>query len=225
MIGNLMPDLVRGKLPPNLAQPIQQAVLTHRRVDAFTDTHHLFANSKSHFLQLPNYPHFAGILVDIFYDHFLSIDWHLYHTTQSLPAFITNAYTTLNDNKHLMPPQMLERITAIHHHDYLSKYATIPGLTLVLSRMSTHFSKRLNRNIKLQAAIPILLANYTAIRNDFNAFYPQLINYVQQTTTEPTPEPTTEPIPKPATEPTTQPVSPHALARQKHSPNHPALQT
>nr|WP_200761198.1 acyl carrier protein phosphodiesterase [Poriferisphaera corsica] len=175
-----MPDLIRGKLPTNLDPQIMHGVHTHRCVDAFTDTHPLFAQSKTPFLEIPNHPHFAGILIDIFYDHFLSIDWQHYHT-QSLPAFITNAYSVLNAGKHLMPTQMLERITAIHHHDYLSKYATINGLTLVLSRMSSHFSQRLNRNVKLQTAIPILLANYSSIRNDFNAFYPQLMKYVTQT--------------------------------------------
>ena len=189
MVGNLMPDLVHGKLPVVHDAEVMHGIMTHRRVDAFTDTHPIFAKSKSHFMNASKLPgevslrHFSGILVDVYYDHFLAVDWHLYHE-MSLPEFIGHAYEQLHVGRGYMPEQMLSRMARIREADYLSQYATTQGLNNVLTLMSMRFSERLDRNIQMQHSIPIMIANYQALREDFHAFYPQLMKYVAKCNAE-----------------------------------------
>ncbi|QQE12407.1 DUF479 domain-containing protein [Planctomycetota bacterium] len=191
MVGNLMPDLVHGKLPPIDDTEVQHGIMTHRRVDAFTDTHPIFAKSKAHFIEADSLPgtvslrHFSGILVDVYYDHFLSADWHMYHE-MSLPEFIGHAYMRLHEGCEYMPKQMLSRMARIRDADYLSQYATTQGLNNVLTLMSMRFSERLDRNIQMQHSVPIMLANYQALREEFHAFYPQLMKYVENCNAETT---------------------------------------
>src|SRR5262245_63093143 len=75
-LGNFFANLIKGKarqaLPPNL----RRGVACHQVIDAFTDFHPFVHRSKRRVGE----PHgrYAGILVDVFYDHFLARDWARY---------------------------------------------------------------------------------------------------------------------------------------------------
>src|SRR5262245_27969290 len=84
-IGSLLPDFVRPPLLAGLPIDFQRGIECHRRIDAFTDAHPIVRRSVGRFV--PPYRRFAGILVDVFYDHFLARDWTA-HASIPLTDFV-----------------------------------------------------------------------------------------------------------------------------------------
>ena len=75
-IGNFMADGIRGKQFENYHPEIQKGIILHRFIDTFTDAHPVFRQSTKKLHE--NYHHYAGVIVDVFYDHFLAKNWNLY---------------------------------------------------------------------------------------------------------------------------------------------------
>ena len=75
-MGSLLGDFVKGQIDAGLAPTLRYGIRLHRKIDAYTDTHPLFRQSKQR-LRQPYY-RYGGILIDIFYDHFLARRWDVY---------------------------------------------------------------------------------------------------------------------------------------------------
>src|SRR3954467_13425794 len=76
MVGSLMGDFVKGRLDGQYAAPIMRGLILHRRVDTYTDSHPVLVRSRSRIS--PERRRYAGILVDLFYDHYLAVPWSDY---------------------------------------------------------------------------------------------------------------------------------------------------
>ena len=175
MIGNLLPDLVRGRPDPALPAEVLRGVRRHRRVDAFTDTHPVFARSRARLRD--RHGLFSGILVDVFYDHFLAVNWSRWHE-QPLVDFIERAHGALTGHPHLMPPSMRPITRRMAEQDWLGSYASFEGLARTLGQMSRRFEARLERPVRLAPAVDDLRRHYEGLTNDFDEFFPQLIGHV-----------------------------------------------
>ncbi|MEX0653089.1 MAG: ACP phosphodiesterase [Phycisphaeraceae bacterium] len=175
-VGNLLPDLVRGRLPDDLHPDVAAGVRTHRGVDAFTDTHPLVARSKERLR--PAHGRFAGILVDVFYDHFLARDWHRFHHAP-LQQFTGEVHGAFAAHPHLMPESMRDVVVRMREQDWLCIYAQPAGIELTLRRMSRRFSERLRRRVCLEQAMVDLHAHEQALADDFARFFPQLVAWVE----------------------------------------------
>ena len=84
LIGGLMGDFVKGRVDPARPAAVRAGILLHRRVDSFTDQHPVVRRSKARID--PEFRRYAGILVDLFFDHFLACDWPAY-SRQPLPQY------------------------------------------------------------------------------------------------------------------------------------------
>ncbi|MEJ0028951.1 MAG: hypothetical protein WDO15_00545 [Bacteroidota bacterium] len=73
MLGNFMGDFVKGR---NLASKFEPLIVSgielHRAIDHFTDTHKVVQQSKKRLDG--KYGHYSGVIVDVFFDHFLSVN-------------------------------------------------------------------------------------------------------------------------------------------------------
>lgn len=177
MVGSLMPDLARGRAPADLPAEALAAFHQHRAVDAFTDTHPLFAQSRSRLRE--RHGRYAGILVDVFYDHFLATDWSRYRD-EPLGDFIDRAHEALRSHQHLMPPAMRYPVDKLLEQDWLRSYATVEGIELALRRMSQRLTERFDRPVQLHTAVADLVEHDAALRGDFHAFFPQLLAYAAE---------------------------------------------
>ena len=84
-VGNFIGDFVKGKnLKDRFEADIARGIGLHREIDWFTDTHSIVKQSKDRLR--PKYRHYSGVIVDIFYDHFLAKNWDRY-SKQLLPDF------------------------------------------------------------------------------------------------------------------------------------------
>lgn len=175
MVGNLLPDMHRGRVPEGINDKVMLGVLRHRRVDAFTDHHPVFARSRS---RLPaSHRRYAGIIVDVFYDHILSLHWHAY-AREPRADFITRCYGTLAEGRELMPPMMQAIIPAMTAQDWLSTYDTADGIELTLRRISARLYERFGRTVPLAESTESLRRDIEGYTRDFLEFFPELCRYV-----------------------------------------------
>lgn len=174
-VGNLLPDLHRGRLPEGLSPAVLAGVDRHRKVDVFTDHHPVFERSRARLR--PRHGRYSGVLVDVLYDHTLAVRWAEFHP-QPLPMFIAESYQRMNDCPGLIPPRVRGIIRIMSEQDWLSTYATVDGIALTLRRMSARLRERFNREVDLASAVDELREQYDGFLADFDEFFPQLMAYV-----------------------------------------------
>jgi acyl carrier protein phosphodiesterase len=177
LAGSLLPDLVRGPVPADASPTLQAACRLHRLVDVFTDTHPLHARSRGRIAAVQS--RYAGILVDVFYDHFLARDWSQY-CSEPLPLFTARIYQLLLGHRPHLPPDMQHALDMMVHEDWLTSYARPEGIAMILARMSRRFSRRFDRPVDLVPAMQDLATHNQAMGQEFHAFFPQLIQYARQ---------------------------------------------
>ncbi len=173
LIGNLLGDFVKGSIN-QLTYPlaIAQGIKLHRKVDIFTDSHAVFRASARRISAARR--RFAGIMIDIFYDHFLAKSWSRYSTIP-LQNFSQNVYGILTTNHSLLPERLQRMLPYIVGEDWLTSYRELPAIHQTLNRLS----KRFKRQNSLVNSAEELVANYELLEADFHEFFPDLIRYVE----------------------------------------------
>ncbi|MEK1838136.1 ACP phosphodiesterase [Pseudomonas sp. NPDC089918] len=171
MLGSLYGDFVKGRLQGQFDPEIEAAIQLHRSIDVFTDRHPLVDIALSRFSLTRR--RYAGIVLDVFFDHCLARDWTLY-ADQPLEQFTAHVYRVLSAE-----PQLPERLARIAPHmvanDWLGSYQEFEVLEQVLRGIS----RRLTRPEELAGAMQELRRLYEPLSEDFRLFYPQLQHFVQ----------------------------------------------
>ncbi|MCB9893638.1 MAG: DUF479 domain-containing protein [Planctomycetes bacterium] len=173
LVGNLAGDFVRGVDVASMPRHLQDGVALHRAVDRFTDAHPLVMQSRARLPQ--RWRHYRGVLVDVFYDHFLARDFES-HVGEPLDGFAGRVYTALRDQHETLPPRLQRAAPAMIEHDWLRAYAHVEGLEAVLRGMS----RRARREVALDAATADLREHYAAFERDFAEFFPQLRRFASR---------------------------------------------
>jgi acyl carrier protein phosphodiesterase len=172
ILGNLLGDFLKGWRADNYCEPIRKGIQLHRKVDLYTDLHLIVRDSKR--LISPVNQRYAGIIVDVFYDHFLAKDWSDYSPI-SLQSFTSKVYDILQKNEAILPDSLRNYLPNIIHRNLLMSYAEISGIKFALQRISA----RLKRENQLESASEDLLTNYECFELNFRQFFPELISYVK----------------------------------------------
>lgn len=171
MIGSLMGDFAKGRLSPELSPAIRQGILIHRRVDSFTDMHPVFGRSRGRIR--PQFRRYSGILIDLFYDHFLACRWTQY-SDSSLEDFAQRAYRVMREHLHSFPSPMQRSMSYMVRNRLLQSYREPAGIERALRGIET----RLKRPSHLHQAAADLEDRYQALGEDFDLFFPDLVTYV-----------------------------------------------
>lgn len=171
VVGSLMGDFVKGTVDHTLPQMLRDSIVQHRRIDSFTDAHPIVQRSKARLSQ--EYRRYGGILIDMFYDHFLAQNW-AEHATHSLDEFSARAYRIISEHHDKLPPRMQRTAHYLVTHDLLGSYRTVAGIDRALKGVST----RLSRPSPLGTASEELTRLYSELLNDFDEFFPELIAFV-----------------------------------------------
>jgi len=170
-LGNLLPDIVSLPALVSLPAEFQRGIRCHRQIDAYTDAHPLFRQS-IHRLG-PPFRRFGGVLIDIFYDHILAREWAEF-ATPALPQFAAEVYASFEPYWMDIPTEARLRLQAMRDGNWLSSYRELDAITFALRRIGS----RLRRPVDLVSAVSILEDEYETFREDFRAFFPQLIAQV-----------------------------------------------
>jgi acyl carrier protein phosphodiesterase len=166
-IGNFMADGVRGKQYENFPMDIQKGILLHRAIDTFTDAHPVFRQStkKLH----SRYHHYAGVIVDMYYDHFLAKNWSAY-SEETLESYSDRFYQSLLDNPEVLNTKTQHLLPYMIQHNWLVNYQSINGLERILSQMD----QRTKNQSLMRFATEELVANYEEFESDFTLFYKEV---------------------------------------------------
>jgi len=178
MLGSLMGDFVKGPLTSHTisgrySAEITGAIALHRKIDSYTDSHPVVRDSWNRVSKQRR--RFAGVMVDIFYDHFLAKYWSEFHG-QPLSEFTGDFYAILA-RRHAEMPERLQRITnSMISLDWLGSYARIDSVHTALNRIS----QRLRRENTLVDSADELLQNYPEMELDFRRFIPDAVAFVRR---------------------------------------------
>jgi acyl carrier protein phosphodiesterase len=173
LIGNFVADAVKGNGLLDYHQDMQKGIRLHRRIDTFTDTHPIFKESLKRVR--PDFGKFAGIVVDIYYDHFLAKGWSNY-SDRKLTSFASHVYKVLQHNYKMLPARTKRILPFLVTQNWLVGYANLDDLRLVFYGMDrrTGFKSGMNR------AVEVLEIQYDSLKNDFERFYPLLQDYASK---------------------------------------------
>lgn len=170
LLGNFIADAVKGKKFLDYRKDIQVGILLHRQIDSYTDKHELFKQSVTRIRD--DFGRYSGIVVDIFYDHFLASNWKTYHETD-LSSFASHVYGILTRNVIILPSRTKKLLPFLISQNWLTSYAKLNGLQQVFNGMD----RRTGRISGMDQAVEVLKKYYNELHNDFHGFYPQLIDF------------------------------------------------
>jgi len=166
-LGSLLGDFVKGPLGERYRGPVAAAITLHRRLDTFTDAHAAVQRSKSRVSAARR--RYAGIMIDVFYDHFLARSWAEFHD-EPLDHFTARVYALL-ERRHAELPQRLQSVAPrMRARDWLGSYARIENVGRALDGIGT----RLKRENRLGGSGEELCAQYAGFEADFRAFLPEV---------------------------------------------------
>lgn len=172
MVGNYIADAVKGRQVKSYPEGIQTGIMLHRNIDDFTDNHALVEQSKARIRD--SYRKFSGVVIDMYYDHFLAVGWPAWSDVPLL-QFTKKAYRTLFKHYMQMPFRMKRILPAMAIGNWLASYADVDNVGLALQGMS----RRTTFDSGIENAKNQLIEHYDDLRSDFDAFFPELIAYAQ----------------------------------------------
>ena len=139
--------------------------MVHRSIDSYTDNHSVVRQSKSRLNH--KYHKYSGIIIDIFYDHFLASNWENY-SKQNIDDFMSMGSKSIEQNLDVLSVEMQDFFPRFMRHRWIESYHTVEGIEKVLEGMSRNTS--LPDETKF--AIDILKEHYTSFSDEFFTFFP-----------------------------------------------------
>ncbi len=178
MVGGVLGDFFKGPLPGALPHALAQGVRLHRAIDVYTDQHPCFITSRHRIS--PSRRRYGGIMIDLFYDHFLARQWHRY-SPRPLPDYTRAFYGCTSAFTPWLPADLQSMLERMRRHDWLGSYRESAAIGCALDNIAQH---RIRRENPLLGAGEELLAHYDAFEADFLAFFPDLIGFAENQKSE-----------------------------------------
>ena len=169
-IGNLMADGIRGKDYENFPQDIQKGIILHRAIDTFTDAHPTFRISKHRLHE--KYGHYSGVIIDVFYDHFLAKNWSNY-SDEKLSDFVNRFYKSLDDNFEMLNLKTQNMLPYMKKGNWLFNYQFIEEIERVLFQMD----HRTKHQSQMGLSVKELKEYYIEFEQEFTLFFKELRQY------------------------------------------------
>lgn len=172
-IGNFMADGIRGHDYLEYHPNIQKGIILHRAIDTFTDAHPTFRKSK-HRLH-DKYGHYSGVIIDIFYDHFLAKNWSIY-SNDSLEDVARVFYESLQANYAVLTERTKGMMPYMIARNWLVSYASLDGLSMILFQMDHRTKNRVNMHLSMNE----LREFYSDFEEEFTSFFEELQVYCKE---------------------------------------------
>lgn len=172
-IGNFMADTIRGNQYENYPLMIQKGIILHRAIDTFTDAHPVFRQSTKRLHA--NYHHYSGVIVDVFYDHFLAKNWASY-SDENLEDYVQNFYNSMLDNRAILSEKAQQILPYMIEQNWLVSYKSIDGIERILAQMD----KRIKYDSKMHHSVTELKAFYIEFEIEFTQFFQELQAFSSQ---------------------------------------------
>lgn len=177
-IGNFIADAIKGTPSPSWGQGVLKGIALHRRIDSYTDSHPTVLKSIRRLRD--RHGKFAGVVVDICYDHFLAKNWNQY-SQEELWEYANSCYALLLKHKNELPEKIQYILPYMVKSNWLFNYRTLDGIDRVFKGMS----RRTQFDANMSSAIKDLWMDYNDYEAEFSEFFPQLQAYVDALMADP----------------------------------------
>ncbi|MEM1138226.1 MAG: ACP phosphodiesterase [Bacteroidota bacterium] len=171
MFGNFIADYVKGNAYKSYPQTIQQGIIMHRKIDAFTDQHYMVKKSISRIRDAQG--KYSPVVIDMFYDHFLAANWSDFHIALPLPKFCEEVYQHFKKRAKYFPTKVKTFFPYMVKYNWLLSYAQIEGIENSLIGLS----KRTSYKSNMSEATNVLMQYYEELKQDFYFFLPEIQAY------------------------------------------------
>ena len=171
LVGNFIGDFVKGSQLSEYTLEIQKGIRLHRSIDEYTDSHPIVLQSKIRLRD--KFHHYAPVIVDIFYDHFIARDWHKF-SAEPLLEFTHRFYNLMINYYEQIPNQVVNMLKYMREGNWLYNYQFIEGIDRALTGMS----QRTKFISKMEEAAEALKTDYTDFESEFQHFFPELQKHV-----------------------------------------------
>ncbi|MGB3269438.1 MAG: ACP phosphodiesterase [Rhodanobacter sp.] len=173
-LGGMLGDFVRGEPDPaQFPARVIRGIRLHRAIDSYTDGHPAVLDAKASLP--PPYRRYAGIVLDMWFDHLLARDFSRW-SAQPLAEYSLHLRQLLQRRDALLPPALRRFGAYMEANDLPAGYAD----RAVLGRALAGIGQRLTRANPLDTALPVLRQHETALQQSFEAFFPELQAFAQR---------------------------------------------
>lgn len=175
-IGNLLGDFVTGRpesLKGRFPDAVLKGIVRHRAIDRFADSHRVNTALKA--AVAPARRRFAGVIIDILYDHFLTLGWTGFSTVP-FRSFIDTCNAELLARRELLPAELGRTLEERIADDWLGRYGSEAGLAEVFHRVAL----RHPGFAPIRDAVEDLRAKREVFAAGFTEFFPELRAWVAQ---------------------------------------------
>jgi len=173
LLGNFIGDYVKGNKHQEYPEKVAFGIRLHRSIDLFTDQHQDVKRCID--LLKPEYGRYAGVVVDVFFDHFLAANWNQY-SVYTLREYAKHAHAVFLSNFRLLPFRVKQFLPFLIQHKRLESYAKVENLYQVLEIMS----RRTSLPSKSEFALQVLIREYDQFDALFHRFFAEMIEYVER---------------------------------------------
>lgn len=173
IVGGVVGDWIKGGLPGMLPGDLARGVALHRAIDSHAETHPAFNQSRARVSTQRR--RYAGVLVDVFYDHLLARHWADIHH-RPLNEFCAGVYGLIEERMDELPAATHAALRMMAREDWLSSYAEIEGIADVLARMS----RRARQPNPLLSGEQEFLADAAGFSSDFHSWLEDTSEFCQR---------------------------------------------
>ncbi|MEP1035019.1 ACP phosphodiesterase [Ekhidna sp.] len=167
MVGNFIGDFVKGSQMEQYPDKMRKGIRLHRSIDHFTDNHEVVLLSKVRLRE--KFSHYAPVIVDVYYDHFLAKNWGAFSKIP-LKQYTENFYQLMKKYVGIIPKGVTHMLSFMSRDNWLYNYQFIEGI----DRALTGISKRTKYENKMDEASLSLKEHYHDFQEEFNQFFPDL---------------------------------------------------
>lgn len=177
VVGNFIADHVKGIQVNAYSEKIRFGIKMHRAIDTFTDAHPIVHQS---IMRLrPNFHKYSGVVVDMFYDHFLSLHWNEF-SEQDLDTFTQQRFDMIKLFKPLLPERSVRLLYYMEKNNWLYSYSNFEGLQQAFSGMAN----RTSFVSHMEHAVEHLKVDYEIYQKEFELYFPELQIFVSENFSE-----------------------------------------
>jgi acyl carrier protein phosphodiesterase len=171
-LGGVLGDFVRGTPDPALPVGVREGIALHRAIDGYTDRHAEVLAARALFP--PPYRRYAGIALDMWFDHCLARDFARWSPVP-LAVFSGELRALLIRQQAWLPEAAHRFVRYMQVNDLPAAYAEPE----VLGRALAGIGQRLRRDNPLGRMLPLLRELDEPLQARFDAFFPQLQRFAR----------------------------------------------
>jgi acyl carrier protein phosphodiesterase len=173
ILGNFIADHVKGSDIMKYSDNVRIGISMHRAIDTFTDSHPVVKKSISRLRT--DFRKYSGVIVDMYYDHYLSAHWNEY-SHLDIHSFTKSRYDILNSFKEILPARSARLLFYMEKQNWLVSYSHFDGMQQAFNGMA----HRASFESKMEVAVVNLKADYKEFREEFMEFFPELQLFVRE---------------------------------------------